>query len=128
MQGPLSPLSPGAQPAAGAGSVYGVTPLSPAALGAAGSYPHLPSSAGQSSAGAKEHRFPERPGEPECQYYMRTGNCKFGASCRYHHPPDRAAAAILGPLGLPLRPVSLRFLSLFLCCFTFLTRRRLAVV
>lgn len=105
--GPLSPLSPGAQPAAGAGSLYGVTPLSPAASGAAGSYPHLPSSAGQSSAGTKDHKFPERPGEPECQYYIRTGNCKFGASCRYHHPPECAAstpAPILGPLGLPLRP------------------------
>ncbi|KAJ8434415.1 hypothetical protein Cgig2_002617 [Carnegiea gigantea] len=123
--GPLSPLSPGAQPAAGAGSVYGVTPLSPAAPGAAGSYPHLPSSAGQSSAGTKDHKFPERPGEPECQYYMRTGNCKFGASCRYHHPPERAAstpAPILGPLGLPLRPVSLPFLSLFLCYFTLVRR------
>lgn len=103
--GPLSPaLSPSGQPAGGAGSIYGVAPLSP---GPAGSYPHVPSSAGQSSPSAKEHQLPERPGEPDCQYYMKTGNCKFGASCRYHHPPDRgasAAACVLGPLGLPLRP------------------------
>lgn len=22
------------------------------------------------------------------QFYMKTGNCKFGASCKYHHPKD----------------------------------------
>ncbi|KAL2900438.1 Zinc finger CCCH domain-containing protein 32 [Bienertia sinuspersici] len=80
-------------------------PLSPSTPGLAGSYP-LPSSVGRSITGTTEHKFPERPGEPECQYYLKTGNCKFGASCRYHHPPDRgaSAAAFLGPLGLPLRP------------------------
>ncbi|XP_060175315.1 zinc finger CCCH domain-containing protein 32-like, partial [Lycium barbarum] len=32
----------------------------------------------------EEKHFPERPGEPVCQYYMKTGDCKFGSSCRYH--------------------------------------------
>ncbi|XP_077221019.1 zinc finger CCCH domain-containing protein 33-like isoform X2 [Tasmannia lanceolata] len=53
-----------------------------------------------------EH-FPERPDQPECQYYMRTGSCKFGQICKYHHPKERSAAlamVTLGPLGLPLRP------------------------
>jgi hypothetical protein len=52
--------------------------------------------------------FPERPGQPECQYYMKTGDCKFGITCRYHHPKDRAIPSptcILSPMGLPLRPV-----------------------
>ncbi|XP_057549077.1 zinc finger CCCH domain-containing protein 32 [Amaranthus tricolor] len=104
--GPVSPaLSPGVQPAAAGGSVYGVTPLSPSTPGLAGSYPLL-SSAGQSITGVTEHKFPERPGEPECQYYLKTGNCKYGSSCKYHHPPDQgtSAACFLGPLGLPLRP------------------------
>ncbi|XP_006829499.2 zinc finger CCCH domain-containing protein ZFN-like isoform X2 [Amborella trichopoda] len=51
--------------------------------------------------------FPERPDQPECQYYMKTGDCKFGASCKYHHPLERAMPltnCALGPLGLPLRP------------------------
>ncbi|XP_077215088.1 zinc finger CCCH domain-containing protein 3-like [Tasmannia lanceolata] len=51
--------------------------------------------------------FPERPDQPECQYYMRTGTCKFGQCCKYHHPKERSAAlamSTLGPLGLPLRP------------------------
>lgn len=103
---PISPaLSPGAQPSAGAGSLYGVNPLStPTAVGP---YPLMQSTAGQSSTDRKEVKFPERPGQPDCQYYLKTGECKFGSSCRYHHPPERAAivsACSLTPLGLPLRP------------------------
>ncbi|GBG60398.1 hypothetical protein CBR_g5575 [Chara braunii] len=66
--------------------------------------------------------FPERPGQLECRYYVRTGACKYGMSCRYHHPKDRKAAAMasgsgssgagpgtaarcaLNPMGFPLRP------------------------
>ncbi|RVX20795.1 Zinc finger CCCH domain-containing protein 32 [Vitis vinifera] len=83
---PVSPvLSPGAQPTVGAGSVYGVTQL-PSTHTLAGPYASLPSSAGPSSSNQKEQVFPERPGQQECQYYLRTGDCKFGSSCRYHHP------------------------------------------
>ncbi|KAL5700065.1 hypothetical protein ACHQM5_025564 [Ranunculus cassubicifolius] len=52
-------------------------------------------------------QFPERPEQPECQYYMKTGTCKFGPTCKYHHPKERMApmaAGTLGPYGLPLRP------------------------
>ncbi|CAI9304000.1 unnamed protein product [Lactuca saligna] len=51
--------------------------------------------------------LPERPGEPECRYFMHTGNCKYGSDCKYHHPKEKIAqlaASSLGPLGLPLRP------------------------
>ncbi|XP_020595421.1 zinc finger CCCH domain-containing protein 12-like [Phalaenopsis equestris] len=50
--------------------------------------------------------LPERPDQPDCQYYLRTGSCKYGSTCKYHHPKDRISSAIgfLGPLGLPLRP------------------------
>ncbi|XP_014618720.1 zinc finger CCCH domain-containing protein ZFN-like isoform X4 [Glycine max] len=37
----------------------------------------------------RENIFPERPGQPECQFYMKTGDCKFGAVCRFHHPQER---------------------------------------
>ncbi|CAH1424269.1 unnamed protein product [Lactuca virosa] len=50
--------------------------------------------------------LPERPGEPECRYFMRTGNCRYGSDCKYHHPKEKIAqlaASSLGPLGLPLR-------------------------
>ncbi|KAI4338513.1 hypothetical protein MLD38_023562 [Melastoma candidum] len=37
---------------------------------------------------------------------VASSNCKYGSSCRYHHPPEANAATnvILNPLGLPLRP------------------------
>ncbi|WVY96320.1 hypothetical protein V8G54_028471 [Vigna mungo] len=55
----------------------------------------------------RENIFPERPGQPECQFYMKTGDCKFGAVCRFHHPSERLIPApdcVLSPMGLPLRP------------------------
>lgn len=54
----------------------------------------------------REIVFPERPGQPDCHYYMKTGDCKFGTNCKYHHPKDRSVSLPLGlnPMGLPLRP------------------------
>ncbi|RWR87115.1 zinc finger protein [Cinnamomum micranthum f. kanehirae] len=55
----------------------------------------------------RENVFPERPDQPECQFYMKTGDCKYGAMCRFHHPRERLIPApncALSPLGLPLRP------------------------
>ncbi|XP_027363481.1 zinc finger CCCH domain-containing protein 32 isoform X3 [Abrus precatorius] len=103
---PVSPvLSPGAQPAVGATSLYGVTQLSSSTSAFARPYTPLPSSTGPSGSSLKEQFFPERPGEPECQYYLRTGDCKFGLACRYHHPRDQIVARpLLSPIGLPLRP------------------------
>lgn len=57
----------------------------------------------------RENVFPERPGQPECQFYMKTGDCKFGSVCRFHHPRERLIPppdCMLSPIGLPLRPVS----------------------
>ncbi|KAG8646009.1 zinc finger CCCH domain-containing protein 63-like isoform X2 [Manihot esculenta] len=31
--------------------------------------------------------YPNRPGEPDCMYYLRTGFCGYGSNCRFHHPP-----------------------------------------
>ena len=53
--------------------------------------------------------LPERPDQPECRYFMSTGSCKYGSDCKYNHPKERIAQLAtntLGPLGLPLRPVS----------------------
>ncbi|VAH83550.1 unnamed protein product [Triticum turgidum subsp. durum] len=36
--------------------------------------------------------YPVRPGEPDCTYYLRTGLCRFGMSCRFNHPQDRNTA------------------------------------
>ncbi|KAL6839973.1 hypothetical protein ACP4OV_029783 [Aristida adscensionis] len=55
----------------------------------------------------RENVFPDRPDQPECQYYMKTGDCKFGAVCKFHHPRVRSLPppdCVLSPMGLPLRP------------------------
>lgn len=69
------------------------------------SYP--PSPSGHFGSNLKPKEFPERQGQPQCPYYMKHGDCKYGACCRYHHPPARLATRMycfLSPLGLPLRP------------------------
>ena len=53
--------------------------------------------------------LPQRPGEPDCSFYIKTGICKFGMNCRYHHPKNPSMSPLsskLSPMGLPLRPVS----------------------
>ncbi|KAE8726363.1 Zinc finger CCCH domain-containing protein 58 [Hibiscus syriacus] len=101
------PVTSGTQPAVGSSSIFRGKPLSPSAPAYTGSFQPVPYSVGPSSSNLEEQQFPERPGQPECQYYVKTGNCKYGSSCRYHHPPQVIAPkgdVILSPLGLPLRP------------------------
>lgn len=53
--------------------------------------------------------YPERPGEPECSFFLKTGDCKFKSNCKFHHPKNRNARlppCNLSDKGLPLRPVS----------------------
>lgn len=106
--GSVSPApSPGAQPSVGATSVYGLSQLGSSPPAFAGAYSQLPSSAGPSGGITQEQKFPERHGQPDCKYYMRTGDCKYGSSCRYNHPPDWVVSrynCALSSLGLPLRP------------------------
>ncbi|CAM0884340.1 unnamed protein product [Alopecurus aequalis] len=55
----------------------------------------------------RENVFPERPDQPECIYYIKTGDCKFGAVCKFDHPRVRSQPppdCVLSPMGLPLRP------------------------
>lgn len=39
--------------------------------------------------------YPQRPGQMECDFYMKTGECKFGERCKFHHPIDRSAHTLL---------------------------------
>ncbi|KAL4433623.1 hypothetical protein ABPG75_000064 [Micractinium tetrahymenae] len=45
--------------------------------------------------------FPQRPDQPVCDFFQKTGHCRFGSSCRFHHPPEFAVA--LNRHGLPIR-------------------------
>ncbi|KAF3795757.1 putative zinc finger CCCH domain-containing protein 9 [Nymphaea thermarum] len=50
--------------------------------------------------------YPERVGEPVCQYFLKTGTCKFGATCKFHHPKNGSRNTLpVNYLGYPLRPV-----------------------
>lgn len=51
--------------------------------------------------------YPERPGQPDCSYFMKTGDCKYRAGCKFHHPKSRitkSTPSALSDKGLPLRP------------------------
>lgn len=52
------------------------------------------------------------------QYFLKTGTCKYGSTCKYHHPKDRRGAAPVSfnTLGLPMRQVCA---SLYTCSFIF---------
>ncbi|KAK6156476.1 hypothetical protein DH2020_010724 [Rehmannia glutinosa] len=55
----------------------------------------------------RDNVFPERPGQPECLFYLKTGDCKYGSVCKFHHPRERrihVPDCVLSPIGLPLRP------------------------
>ncbi|XP_062205425.1 zinc finger CCCH domain-containing protein 8-like isoform X2 [Phragmites australis] len=34
--------------------------------------------------------YPQRPGETVCDFYMKTGCCKYSERCKFHHPIDRS--------------------------------------
>lgn len=43
-------------------------------------------------------------GEKECSYYLKTGQCKFGVTCKFHHPQPsgiQVPAPTAGPLPVP---------------------------
>ena len=47
--------------------------------------------------------------EKSCPHYMRTGSCKFGVSCKFHHPqpaPSGAGLPVNGPMGSSNLPPS----------------------
>lgn len=46
-----------------------------------------------SSTVPKTQSLPVREGEPDCSFYIKTGNCKFGPNCKFNHPENRSAAA-----------------------------------
>lgn len=102
-------VTPESQPTGEEASLYGLShQLSPSGSSYTRPYqPALPFPLPPSN-GQGEHLFPERPDQPECEYYKKTGRCKFGSTCKFHHPSEKIipkASYFLNPVGLPLRPV-----------------------
>lgn len=52
--------------------------------------------------GALVALYPRNPNRPVCEFYAKTGHCRFGETCRYDHPMEYSVR--LNPDGLPLRP------------------------
>lgn len=52
--------------------------------------------------GALVALFPRHSNRPVCEFYAKTGHCRFGETCRYDHPMEYSVR--LNPDGLPLRP------------------------
>ncbi|CAD6237850.1 unnamed protein product [Miscanthus lutarioriparius] len=50
--------------------------------------------------------YPQRPGEIVCDFYMKTGSCKYSQKCKFHHPIDRSAPHSKEN-GDPQQPVTL---------------------
>ncbi|XP_010322522.1 zinc finger CCCH domain-containing protein 67 isoform X2 [Solanum lycopersicum] len=52
--------------------------------------------------------YPERPGQPDCSYFIKTGDCKYKSYCKFHHPKTQKSLtnppSVLNDKGLPLRP------------------------
>jgi len=55
------------------------------------------------AAGRSPGRLPRRPGVSPCEFYLRTGECAYGLTCKWDHPTDRLGPK-LNAVGLPLRP------------------------
>lgn len=47
-------------------------------------------------------RFPRRPGEPDCSYYLKFGTCRFGIKCKFNHPARKKKSSRVCPGGLDL--------------------------
>ncbi|XP_057473869.1 zinc finger CCCH domain-containing protein 37-like [Actinidia eriantha] len=57
---------------------------------------------------ATSESLPERPGEPDCPYFLKTQRCKFGLRCKFNHPKDKMVPSDsqenVGYSTLPERP------------------------
>lgn len=69
-------------------------------------------------------RYPLRPGEPDCAYFLRTGLCGYGSNCKFNHPTTRNSLAqvsfvLFGFYFLRFRVFYLMF-SFSFCVFLFI--------
>jgi hypothetical protein len=64
-------------------------------------------------------KLPERPGEADCGYYLRTGTCAYGERCRYNHPRHRRDAAVSARFSSSRSPLCV-FFPVLLCFFVLL--------
>lgn len=49
--------------------------------------------------------YPQRPSEPQCQYFLKTGSCKFKSACRFHHPKPNLSVRALPQKSMAASPL-----------------------
>jgi serine/threonine-protein kinase/endoribonuclease IRE1 len=62
--------------------------------------------------------FPRRPGQQPCEFYSKTGTCRFGQECCFDHPEEHAVP--LTEMNLPYRdgePVCAFYMKTHQCKF-----------
>ena len=55
--------------------------------------------------------YPQGLGQPDCCYFLKTGDYKYKRNCRFNHPKlqsSKSTSCALSNKALPLRPVSHR--------------------
>lgn len=50
----------------------------------------------------EDEEYPRRPGEPVCEYFVKSGWCRYSNTCRFDHPPEYKVER--NSIGYPLRP------------------------
>lgn len=56
---------------------------------------------------AQSNLYPDRPGEPDCIYYLRTGLCGYGSNCRFNHPVYASQVCIMRYISILKRSCTL---------------------
>ncbi|PWZ04148.1 Zinc finger CCCH domain-containing protein 65 [Zea mays] len=64
----------------------------------AGEKPRAPAPAPTGAVDVKV-RFPRRPGEPDCSYYLKFGTCRFGMKCKFNHPARKKKTSRVRGVG-----------------------------
>eukprot|EP00639_Heterosigma_akashiwo_P002959 CAMPEP_0194576560 /NCGR_PEP_ID=MMETSP0292-20121207/11647_1 /TAXON_ID=39354 /ORGANISM="Heterosigma akashiwo, Strain CCMP2393" /LENGTH=176 /DNA_ID=CAMNT_0039428675 /DNA_START=148 /DNA_END=675 /DNA_ORIENTATION=- len=72
------------QPAGG--QTQAAAPVAAPATASSGDYNPAAAAAAAAAAGGGEVH-PRRPGQGPCAFFLKTGECKFGATCKFDHPP-----------------------------------------
>lgn len=59
----------------------------------------------QQQQAAAYNNLPQRPGDKECTFFLKTGRCQYGPRCKFHHPLDKVPQGVMQPMGNGMQPM-----------------------